>query len=258
MPVISHIYGVTIDNSIWDVVFSDTTKQSETLVVPGASINQSVNAIAWCDHHDRLYMLNYGTSFFKNWTRTNDTINDIAGIGPGLVSEPNNLTYYSESIYWFTHNSNILNELQLSYNGPADPHLAVARSENHNSWVVRGMDLPTTGTGNNTNSFGDIAIDNNGILYAYTSRGRFYKLDLADPETTFEEISPSLGNDNSKGLQLSFSSDYSILFGHDAIGGQWYTINLSNGNLTTLTGVTSTVGSDGNGFRDLGGISSSN
>lgn len=255
MPITSYIYGSDIDNNIWEVEFSDTSYQNAIKVVDGTRINASVNCIAWCEHHDRLYMANQGLPMFKEWRRSTDTISDMGGIGHGMTSEPNNAAYWAESFWWFTHNSNILNELQLNYSAPSNPGLANVTSSNHNSWAVRGMDLPVL-IGPNTNSFGDIAIDNDGILYGYTSRGRFYKVNLSDPETTFEEISPSQGNDNKKGLQLSFSSDYSILFGHDYDTGKWYTINLTNGNLTEIIGAVTAVGSDGNGFRDLGGVSS--
>jgi len=250
----SYIYGVDIDNNIWEVLFWGTTYQSHTKVVDSTRINATVNAVAWCDHHNRLYMANAGLPMFKYWTRGADQVHDVTGIGLGMVSEPNNASYWDESFYWFTHNSNILNEGQINYTA-VDPTTSPAVCSNHNSWAVRGMNLPASGVGPNTNSFGDIAIDNDGILYGHTSRGRFYKLNLSDPETTFEEISPSLGNDNSKGLQLSFSSDYTVLFGHDAGTGKWYTIDLSNGALTELAGAFTLVGSDGKGLRDLGGIS---
>lgn len=250
----TYIYGVDVDNNIWEVVFNGTTYQSHSKVVDSTRINATVNAVAWCDHHDRLYMVNAGLPMFKCWTRGADQVQDVTGIGLGMIAEPNNATYWDESFYWFTHNSNILNEAQINYTA-VNPATSPAICSNHNSWAVRSMDLPVL-VGPNTNSFGDIAIDDNGILYAHTSRGRFYKLDTADPETTFEEISPSLGNDNTKGLQLSFSSDYSVLFGHDYEDGKWYTINLTNGALTELVGVVTIVGSDGKGLRDLGGTSS--
>ena len=70
-----------------------------------------------------------------------------------------------------------------------------------------------------------------GILYASTTRGRFYSLDVnGDPTNTFTEILPATapsGTDNTYGLQLAFNLDYSTLFGHNYETGDWYTMDLN-------------------------------
>jgi hypothetical protein len=54
------------------------------------------------------------------------------------------------------------------------------------------------------------------------------------------------------GLQLSFNTDYSVLYGHSYETGDWYTVALGNGARTSIADFnTKPVG--GKGFRDLGG-----
>jgi len=117
------------------------------------------------------------------------------------------------------------------------------------SFPVLGMNP----TGVNTNSFGDIAIDTNtGTLYAMTSRGRFYSLDLNNPTLSFNEIVASPGNDRSVGLQLSFDLNNNTLYGHNYRSGDWYTIDTGTGAVSQITGFNTLV-AGGRGFRDLGG-----
>ncbi len=55
-------------------------------------------------------------------------------------------------------------------------------------------------------------------------------------------------------LQIAFSSDYATLYATNYAGGQWYTMDVSNGNLTSIFGFQTQL-SGTNGFRDLGGSS---
>jgi hypothetical protein len=108
----------------------------------------------------------------------------------------------------------------------------------------------------NTNTFGDIAIDaNTGILYASTTRGRFYSLNLTgDPTNTFSQLGAPIatsGTENTVGLQLAFNTDYSVLYGHSYETGDWYEVGLADGARTSIAYATAPSG--GKGFRDLGG-----
>jgi hypothetical protein len=49
------------------------------------------------------------------------------------------------------------------------------------------------------------------------------------------------------GLQLSFNTDYSVLYGHSYENGAWYEVSTVNGARTPISGFTTTP------FRDLGG-----
>jgi hypothetical protein len=57
-------------------------------------------------------------------------------------------------------------------------------------------------------------------------------------------------------MQLSLDSAGTTLFGHAYGTGQWYTLNTTNGALTTLGFSTLTAGVS-NGFQDMGGASAS-
>jgi hypothetical protein len=79
---------------------------------------------------------------------------------------------------------------------------------------------PITSFGN----FGDIVVDQStGMLYGSSSNSRFWYIDLSDLSTEGELN--TLDNDFPKFLQLAFSSD-GVLYGHDAGGGTFYTIDL--------------------------------
>ena len=86
----------------------------------------------------------------------------------------------------------MLNEASLTYTG------STPSVDSISSFSIAGM----AATGDNTNTFGDIAIDTaQGILYASTSRGRFYSINLTDPENSFTEIAASAGSDRAEARQ---------------------------------------------------------
>lgn len=142
--------------------------------------------------------------------------------------------------------TNVLVKLSLTYN------TGVPSVSAKNTYSVGSMNLPSVGTvGPNTNTFGDIAINNNtGTLYASTSRGRFYSVNLTSPTTGFTEIVASPGNDRTVGLQLVYNNSTNVLYGHNHKSGDWYTINTSTGAKTPLDLNTSL-------FRDIAGNTSS-
>ena len=141
----------------------------------------------------------------------------------------------------------MLKQATLSYTGSGET--AVPSVSAINSFAVLGM----SAFGVNTNSFGDIAIDQNtGTLYANTSRGRFYSVDLSNPSLSFAELRSSPGNNRTVGLQLSFDHLSNTLYGTNYNTGDWYTIDTSNGDLTQVVGFNTLV-AGGRGFRDLGG-----
>jgi uncharacterized repeat protein (TIGR01451 family) len=112
-----------------------------------------------------------------------------------------------------------------------------------------------------TNLFGDVAVNKlTGILYAATTDGQFYSVDLASPATSYTSI--GTGNPS---LQLSFNSDYSTLYGQtfaavtfDSVSynaGQWFTMDLGTGLPTAVSGFAISY-TGGSGLRDLGGAAS--
>ena len=239
-----YIYGVDVANDIYELNPAD---QTSTKVLTSTEIGQTANALAWDESHEHLFFVNAANTF-DYWERSTNTIKSVGGLSLGLTADPNNAAFYNGSFWYFEHNSNILREAQISYTG-GDPLTATPSVSNINSYTVLGM----SAFGINTNSFGDIAIDQNtGTLYANTSRGRFYSVDLANPITSFTQITASPGNDRKVGLQLSFDLASSTLYGTNYTTGDWYTIDTTSGALTQIAGFNTLV-AGGRGFRDLGG-----
>ena len=239
----TYIYGVDVANDIWQI---DPIGQTTTIVATSSEIGQTANALAYDNSRNQLFFVNAANTF-DYWEGATGTIKSVGGLPLGLSSDPNNAAFYNDAFYYFEHNSNALHRATLSYTGSGDT--AVPSVSALTSYPVLGMNA----TGVNTNSFGDIAIDTNtGTLYASTSRGRFYSVDLANPSLSFNEIVPSPGDDRTVGLQLSFDHVNNTLYGHSYHGGEWYTIDTANGARTQITGFNTLV-SGGRGFRDLGG-----
>ena len=238
------VYGVDVANEIWEI---DPVSQTTTKVLTSPEIGQTANALAWDQAREHLFFVNAANTF-DYWERSTNTIKSVQGLSLGLTADPNNAAFYNDAFWYFEHNSNVLKQANLTYVG-GDPLTATPFVTSINSYAVLGM----SAFGINTNTFGDIAIDSNtGTLYASTSRGRFYSLDLASPITSFNEIVASPGNDRKVGLQISFDDLTGTLYGTNYRDGNWYTINTTTGALTQIAGFNTLV-AGGVGFRDLAG-----
>jgi hypothetical protein len=238
------IYGVDLENSIWEI---DPVAKTTTKILTSSEIGQTANSLGYDQTRNQLFFINAANTF-DYWEGASNTIKSVGGLSLPLTSDPNNGAFYNDSFWYFEANSNVLRQATLSYTGSgptAVPSVAVDPA----SFTVLGMDP----TGNNTNTFGDIAIDEySGTLYASTSRGRFYSVDLANPALGFTEIVPSPGNDRTVGMQLSFDQVTNTLYGHNYRSGDWYTIDTGTGAVTQIAGFNTLV-AGGRGFRDLGG-----
>lgn len=249
-PVTPLIYGVDNVNDIYQIDPVSQTS-SRVLVQPtgGAS-----NALAYDSSRSQLFFIGPDNGL-KYWVKDSGTTASAVSGTTLPTPDPNNAAYYNNAYWFFEFNSNVLNKVNLSYAGSGTAALPSIASIQ--TYSIAGMNLPNPGPGLNTNTFGDIAInENTGVLYASTTRGRFYSLNLtSDPTNTFTEllapIAPS-GTDNTYGLQLSFDTTFSTLYGHSYEDGKWYTVNTANGSTTLIDGFT-TLPAGGKGFRDLGG-----
>ncbi len=241
------IFGVDNNNDFWEV---DPVAQTSTKVLTQPSGGAS-NALAFDITREQLFYIGPDNAL-KYWVRgSGTTVNNVAG-GSIVTVDPNNAAYYNSAYWFFEFNSNVLNKVSLSYSGTGSASVPSIASVT--PYTIAGMDLPNPGTGLNTNTFGDIAINaTTGILYASTTRGRFYSVDInGDPTNTFTQLAAAIGVENTHGLQLSFSDDFSILYGHSYEDGAWYTVDTTNGDRSTLVGF-ATLPAGGKGFRDLGG-----
>lgn len=249
-PVVPLIYGVDNVNDIYQIDPVSKTS-SRVLVQPtgGAS-----NSLAYDSSRSQLFFIGPDNGL-KYWVKDSGTTASAVAGTTLPTPDPNNAAYYNNAYWFFQFNSNVLNKVNLSYAGSGTA--AVPSISSIDTFSINGMNLPDPGPGLNTNTFGDIAInETTGMLYASTTRGRFYSLNLnGDPTNTFSEIAAATapsGTDNTYGLQLSFDTTFSTLYGHSYENGAWYTVSTVSGSTTLIDGFT-TLPAGGKGFRDLGG-----
>jgi hypothetical protein len=233
----SFVYGIDEAGDLYEVNAADKTSTYITSLSP----NTATNALGYDSSRNQLFFVDNDLNF-QVWDRSSSSTTNL-GNALGIAANPANADYYDNAFWYFETNSTDLKKANLTYSGSTPSVSSV------DTFPIAGM----AATGVNTNTFGDIAIDpTSGTLYASTSRGRFYSIDLASPSTTFQQLAASLGNDRSVGLQLSFSENGSVLYGHRYADGSWYTVDTSTGGLTDITGFVTTP-AGGVGFRDLGG-----
>lgn len=245
------IYGIDNNNDIWEI---DPVAKKSTLALVQPS--GTSNSLAYDTVRNDLFFIGSDLKL-KYWSReSGTTVGNVSETPVVLANNANNAAYYNNAYWFFDFNSNVLNKISLSYTGTGAT--AVPSISGTAAYSIAGMDLPNAidpnATGANTNTFGDIAINaNTGILYASTTRGRFYSLNVSDdPTSTFTQLAAPLGITNDLGLQLAFNTDYSVLYGHSYEDGAWYAVDVGNGNRTLISGFTTTP-VDLKGFRDLGG-----
>jgi hypothetical protein len=252
-PVPAYIYGIDNINDIYEI---DPIAKTSTLVLAQpAGIS---NSLAYDTVRNDLFFIGPDLKL-KYWSRESGTTVGNVDENPVVAANnANNAAFYNNAYWFFDFNSNVLNKISLSYSGTGAT--AVPSISSTQTFSIAGMDLPNAvdpvAVGLNTNTFGDIAIDaNTGILYASTTRGRFYSLNLTgDPTNTFSQLGAPIatsGTENTVGLQLAFNTDYSVLYGHSYETGDWYEVGLADGARTSIAYATAPSG--GKGFRDLGG-----
>ena len=243
----SYTYGIADDNQIWQIDPVPGHQSFESTYNTGLT-GQS-NAVAFDRGRDQLLFLDVSNNLYL-WNKPlggspsafqQITTSSNLGLSTSLAY---NASYYNDGFWFFKEATNELVKASLSYSSTSVG--TVPAFSGTTSYTLTG---PTPAS---ANGFGDIAINaNTGILYAATSTGLFYSVDLSSPETTYTEIKP-VGSNIS--LQLAFNSDFSVLYGHNYGSGEWYTVDLATGNLTDLNYATIVPGT-GHGFRDLGGSS---
>jgi hypothetical protein len=243
----SYIYGIADDNQIWQI--NPIPGQQSFEGTYNTGLSGSSNAVAFDRGRDQLLFLDVSNNLYL-WNKplggsASEFQQITTSSSLGITSVPvYNASYYNNGFWFFKEGTNELVKASLSYSGVAPGTVPTFTSTT--SYTVAGA--PNDGT----NGFGDIAINvNTGILYAATSTGLFYSVDLnTDPASGYTSIKAG-GNIS---LQLSFNEDYSVLYGHNYGSGAWYTVDVATGNLTNLS-YTTIVPGTGAGFRDLGGAS---
>ncbi len=195
------LYGTEIGNS-GNIYLVDTIKQSQTKVgttTPIASGNlngNAMNAKSW------FYFATYNGSAPNSASNLyyNDLISGTETFAGALIGHVADAAIYN-NFYWYIDNAtDDLRKVTLNSNG-----------------LVVSDDKVADITGNtNTLSFGDIAFDNNGILFGSTGK-IFFTYDINND--IFKKMD-SVGFS----VQLAFGDD-GILYGQDASNGNVYSIN---------------------------------
>ena len=242
----TYIYGIGDANRIWQT--DPVPGQQSFEMSYNTGISGTSNAVAFDRSREQLLFLSQTNDLYvwnKSLGQAPGAFQMVTtGSALGISGIPVfNAAYYQNSFWFFKEGTNELVKATLDYTTPTLPSLSGTTS-----WTTSGP------TPSNSNGFGDIAINENaGILYAATSTGLFYSLDLSAPSnpTSYNEILPYGTNIS---LQIAFDQDYSVLYGHNYTSGEWYSINTTTGIPTDLNYATIVPGT-GHGFRDLGGAS---
>ena len=237
-----NIYGIDDNNSIWEIdpIARQFTKVDDTAL----SGSQQSNSMAYDTTRDQFFFTYRGDSTLRFWGRGSTGAGSTPPIATwgqiGLAStDPANAAYYDNAYWYMAPNAQVLHRIGLTYGGPT-PAFA-----SNTPYQLAASGYPASG-------YGDIAINvTTGVLYGTTTAGRFYSIDLArvGQAGSYREIRTGLPS-----LQVSFNADYSTLFAHSHPGGRWYTLDTGSGALTDLD-FTTVVPGTANGFRDLGGAS---
>ncbi|MEI7862027.1 MAG: hypothetical protein WCJ21_05325 [Planctomycetota bacterium] len=247
-PIVpTYVFGIADNNQIWQI--DPVPGQQSASSTFSTGLTGLSNAAAFDRGRDQMFFLSNSNDLYM-WNKplggSPSTFQEIAtsanlGISSSLVF---NASYYSNAFWFFKEATNELVKASLSYSGSAAG--TVPTFTGTTSYTTTGPSPATA------NGFGDIAINGNtGILYAATSTGLFYTLDLSAPTTSYTEIK---GVGSNISLQLAFNQDYSVLYGQNYTTGEWYSVDETTGNLTDLNYSTIVPGTSG-GFRDLAGSS---
>jgi hypothetical protein len=295
-------YGIDNNNNIWEV---DPLRKFNVLVnevgstipncaaTPGClNTSQGSNGIAFDSGRDHLFFFynpkvtnndnSWNLQFWNRKSRGISSLKTISGVG-GSNNIPANASYYKDALWYFdgTNNSN-LNKLQLTYNTDQDD----VTSTSLTTYNLANFAAPKYAPA----GYGDIAINAlTGFLYGSQVNGNFFKLDLNkidNQPNSANSIFTALGKTQTlgslgdtfvdSGLQLSFNSDYSKLYGtrfcntaancsgYDGDGfsaqngdGLFFEINDIDTAVTRQFEQNELLFATSPGFRDLGGATSS-
>jgi len=232
----SFIYGIDNANVIQEVNVGAKSATAVFNAQPVVGTGLS-NAFAYDTSRNQFFFVD-SSGNLELWDRDNPATSSTLTTLTNIGSVPANATFYNDAYWYFTEGTNTLNKVALQYTNGVPSFLT------RTQFTV--ANCPTT-----ANLFGDIAVNvNTGWLYAATTVGQFYRLNLASPTDSFVEIKAA--NSGNPSLQLAFSSDYATLYAQNFADGQWYTIDIATGGLSPIAGLKATFGGV-NGLRDLGG-----
>ncbi len=239
------VYGITNQNVIYEINLTDKTSQPvfDTklvgVITNGMAFDTVKKVVYFFGNNHNMYSWDSGSTLTLL-----GNINTIASLGitqsyDGVACA----AYYDGAIWIFnpaTNNRTQLVKIAINYSSSNVPSVGTITKYSTNISLA------------NNNFFGDVSINNSGILYGNTTYGEFYSLNVNSPSDSF-----SLKKTGLASLQNVFNKDYTVLYTHNYMDGVWSTINLTNGDLTsanyTTSNSTPTADQPGYGFRDLCG-----
>ena len=240
---LSYIYGIDDNNYVWEVDPAGKTYTREL----NTGLTGLSNAFAYDTARDDMYFLSSGKElYYWNHGSTFTKLSTAATLGLSSVTQPANAAYYSDAYWFFNEGANTLNKASLNYVNNVPTSVASLAT-----YAISGI----PGSIFSNNLFGDIAINGNtGLLYAATTTGLFYSVDLGALSGGAGAATVIKAAGSNPSLQIAFSSDYATLYATNYAGGQWYTMDVASGNVTSIPGFQTQLNGS-NGFRDLGGSS---
>jgi len=237
LPPNPFLYGVDVNGDIWEV---DVANKSFAILAKAFDQNKQlyVNGVSYDSVRDHIYyfkgpqpLTQSGTTY--NWYSLNYLSQSSNANNNGSVfttrlmqSLPIGAAYYNNRIWFFkSQNSNILQVVSLDYS--RSYVMASFAIDYLREYLIDNIDA-------SQNEIGDIAIDcNTGIMYVLNTNGRFFSINLNSPTNTFNLIRPA-NSDVPRSPQLAFNTNYSTLYCHGSENGDWYTIDKTSGNVTSL------------------------
>ncbi len=248
-----YYYTVGTDNNIYEI--SDTgTKRAvrDVSTLVGATSTNAINGIAFDAVRGHAFFAvpnPAGSGLASLWYWNQSTNATPVNLGQLTTSRPDNGAYWNNAYWYIMPGTHTLVRVALQYDGSGTPTMV---SNGISSTTLTGG-IPTT----NNNYIGDIAITSNGTLYATVSNGSmFYSLPLPSgplsgtiAATNISTVgSPIVGR-----LQITFGPAGSTLYGQSFDNGQWYTVNMTNGTLTSLS-FSTLINGGTTGFQDVSGV----
>jgi hypothetical protein len=236
-------YGINNQNIIYEINLTDKTcqpvfdTQLVGVITNGLALDTVKKVIYFFDNQHNMYAWALGSTLISL-----GNINTIASLGMGSSESIGSAAYYNGAIWVFNGaaaNNKQLVKINIAYSSSNVPSISSTTKYSTN---ITGI----------TSTYGDIAINSSGILYGNTSAGDFFSLDVNNPNSSFSLKKTGLTN-----LQNTFNRDYTTLYVQNYDTGSWSTINLTNGNLTSINYTTNvsvpTSNQPGYGLRDICG-----
>ena len=223
----SYVYGISDDNKIHQV---DLTSYIDTVVFD-TGLAGLTNGVAWDSANEKLYYRNPETGSLYFWTQASNSQGVLGGEKlPGFNA---NASVYNGDYWYVQDGTDTLVRASFDFE---QPHVT-------NTYMFADFDA----SARTAFSFGDIAIDKNGVLYGSSNYGLF-SVNISGPTPSqFKILSSTFGV-----RQMALDPTHTFLYGQDYATGKWYTATL-DGTETPLNG-SPNVQFSSTPLRDIGAV----